>query len=106
MHDPLALNEEHLDATHERWIKLLNRRFTAVGEEYPDSEDDQCGLCRFYVPLQGIFASDWGVCTNPESQQDRHAMFEHDGCKFYSGASDWVSSYITNHKRRRTDRKD
>ena len=96
--EPLLLNEEHLNTTHERWIKLLNRPLPPVGEEWPDWTNDQCGACRFYVPLQGVFASDWGVCTNASSKLDGHAMFEHDGCESYSGASDWVSSYIANHK--------
>lgn len=41
--------------------------------------DCSCG-CRFYEPLEGILASDWGVCTNPKSHRCGLLTFEHQGC--------------------------
>ncbi|RRD03103.1 DUF3027 domain-containing protein [Arachnia propionica] len=64
---------------HQRWIKRMNR-----GGDDPNYADswawEQCGGCCFWIPLAGVFGADWGVCSNPESQFDRVAMYEHDGC--------------------------
>ena len=97
--DPLALDENHASACHERWIKKRNN--------LPNPEDncdlpeewynEQCGQCRFFVPLRGVDAlsSDWGLCSNPLSDFDRFAMFEHDGCSHYLGADAWISEYFS-----------
>ncbi len=82
----LDSNEQHFRACHERWTQRLNR-----DPGVPNYQDDwgiqQCGGCRFFVPLTGIFSDDWGGCTNPSSPSDQHIMFEHDGCAFFSPAS-------------------
>ena len=72
---------------HSRWIKERNR--------VPDESDpafneawvwEQCGACRFWLPLAGRLGADWGVCSNQRSPFDRRAMFEHDGCDFFEEA--------------------
>jgi hypothetical protein len=41
----------------------------------------QCGFCRYYIEITSKMGSDWGVCSNPDSQYDRTAVFEHWTCK-------------------------
>ena len=62
--------------THSRWIRSRNR--------VPDESDpafkeawvwEQCGICKFWLPLAGAMGADWGVCSNPASPFDREAMF-------------------------------
>lgn len=66
-------------ATHERWLDRRLRK-----QEEPDYRDEwwgaQCGACRYWVPLSGIFGDDYGGCTNPNSPRDGCVQFEHDGC--------------------------
>ncbi len=72
-------DDRHGQHCHDRWMKSRNRR-----TEDPAYQDDwyetQCGTCRYFVPLMGVFIDDWGACTNPDSEFDRRVMFEHDGC--------------------------
>jgi hypothetical protein len=42
--------------------------------------DEQCELCLYYIPLLGILGSDYGVCTNVDSEFDGVLKFEHNGC--------------------------
>jgi hypothetical protein len=70
-------------------LRRLPSDFQPYGER--DREDDwgpdcSCG-CRWYVPLQGDLAADWGVCTNPESPRAGLLTWEHQGChQFQEGA--------------------
>jgi hypothetical protein len=92
---PLIFDDDHSDETHERWIKRKNRVWPTNADDVPDAWiNEQCGQCRFYMPLQGLLSTDWGVCSNPESEFDGKVMFEHDGCEHYSGACEWVGTYI------------
>jgi hypothetical protein len=56
----------------------------------PDYQDDwygkQCLHCRFWVPVSGVFADDYGACTNPDSPFDAQVRFEHDGCEYFTPA--------------------
>ena len=94
---PLALDVEHARTCHYRWI--LRRNNLKEGEDYNSLPDEwaqqQCGECLYYVPLRGAgaFSSDWGVCSNAESPFDGRAMFEHDGCSHYEGASSWITDH-------------
>jgi hypothetical protein len=77
----------HLDACHERWTQVLNRRKGA--SNYRDEwNGEQCGACQYYVPLRGELGADWGACTNAASPFDRKVMFEHDGCNYFTAAVD------------------
>jgi hypothetical protein len=50
---------------------------------------EQCGMCRYLIPLSGAFADDYGICSNPRSDFDGLVRFEHDGCDKFSAAEDW-----------------
>ena len=77
---PLLNNETHFKECHKRWVAHTNRDINAPNK--PDEWCDQeCGLCAYYVPLTGLFAHDYGICSNPASKFDGKVMFEHDGCE-------------------------
>ena len=93
--EPLVLSQEHAALCHERWVSRMNRPWSEVTDDVRDTwTTDQCGGCRFYIPVTGALASDWGVCSNDMSPFDGRVMFEHDGCDSYSGASEWVTGYL------------
>lgn len=46
--------------------------------------DNQCGGCRFYVPLEGPLGADWGGCANRKSDRRGLVVFEHHGCPEHS----------------------
>lgn len=75
---------EFVEQCHNRWMLRRNRVQTS-----PSYQDDwygqQCGGCRFYVPLSGPLGEDYGGCTNAKSAFDKQLMFEHDGCPAYEG---------------------
>jgi len=81
------------DATHSRWRERRLRK-----TEDPAYLDEwyaqQCGGCRFWMPLTGILGSDYGGCTNPVSVRDGVVQFEHDGCDAFAPAPDdeWGSA--------------
>lgn len=78
----------HASATHERWLARRNRR-----QEDPSYQDEwyaeQCGHCRFWVPLSGALGADYGACTNQQSPFDGRVQFEHDGCDEFEAADSW-----------------
>ncbi|MCA1594853.1 MAG: DUF3027 domain-containing protein [Chloroflexi bacterium] len=93
--EPLVLDGKHAHECHVRWVKGYTRNGPARSEEEEDRwHNEQCGQCRYYVPLEGALSSDWGACTNAKSMFDGRVMFEHNGCDQYSGANEWVSSYL------------
>jgi len=92
---PLANDAEHTDKTHNRWATHRNRIIPQTEDELPDEYYNQCGECIYYIPLQGMLSSDWGVCSNSASTFDRQAMWEHDGCDNFTRACKWVSSYLS-----------
>jgi hypothetical protein len=80
-------DEGHFRACFERWSKQANRR-----QDDPQYRDEwyaqQCGACRFYVRLSGLFADDWGCCSNQRSPFDGRVRFEHDGCDQFESDDD------------------
>ena len=48
---------------------------------------EQCGGCRFWIPLVGSLGSDYGACTAAGSTFDGRVMFEHDGCPAFEAAA-------------------
>ena len=50
----------------------------------------QCGECRYFACLEGIYIEDWGVCTAATSRWDGRVVFEHDGCEaFVASLQGW-----------------
>ena len=86
---PLYLDPKHFQGTHERWNDRRNRRVESDGyrEEW---YREQCGSCKYWIPLTGVFAADYGGCSNPASMFDKQVMFEHDGCPAHESAGEWV----------------
>ena len=90
---PRPNDETFADATHSRWRERRLRK-----TEDPAYLDEwyaqQCGGCRFWMPLTGILGSDYGGCTNPVSVRDGVVQFEHDGCDAFAPAPDdeWGSA--------------
>ncbi|NJO07655.1 MAG: DUF3027 domain-containing protein [Chloroflexaceae bacterium] len=80
---------EHFDTTHARWIQ----RGMYWDRDAPDAKDEwfgkQCMTCCYYVPLSGLFAGDWGACSNAHSPLDGTVRFEHDGCEAYNENEDY-----------------
>lgn len=69
------------DAVHPAWCDRLRERFGFVSV---DGDQNQCGGCRFYMPIDGDAAADWGACGNPASDRCGHTVFEHHGCRWHS----------------------
>jgi hypothetical protein len=87
--NPRPSNDPHFAAeTHRRWRQRRHRR-----QEDPGYQEEwwgqQCGHCRFWIPLSGVLGSDYGACTNPASPFDGCIMFEHDGCEFFQPSEQW-----------------
>jgi hypothetical protein len=61
--------------THEHWATLIPRT---------EWHEDQCFLCRFYLPLAGPLGADWGACANPASPRHGAVTFEHDHCRAFA----------------------
>ncbi|MER7892562.1 DUF3027 domain-containing protein [Micromonospora sp. NPDC094482] len=78
---------DHNNHCHQRWIKQRNR--DTVDPAYPEAwYDEQCGGCRFWIPLDGELGHDYGACTNPASPFDGRVRFEHDGCAAFANRDD------------------
>jgi len=88
--DHITSAESEMDSTYERWALRRNRK-----TEAPDYKDswayEQCGECRFWIPLAGKTGLDYGVCTNYRSPRDGRAQFEHDGCDEFVNAGMWIT---------------
>jgi DUF3027 family protein len=72
----------HAAECHERWLRRSD--YLERGPRWRG----ECLWCRFYIPLAGALADDWGVCSNPASPNDGRVMFEHDGCAEFSPADE------------------
>ncbi|WP_460514774.1 DUF3027 domain-containing protein [Flindersiella endophytica] len=60
--------------------------------EYRESwYDEQCGGCRFWIPLAGSMGSDYGACANSASPFDGTIRFEHDGCDVFEQPGRWAT---------------
>lgn len=89
----------HRDDASSRWMEKMS--------DYGEWRVyEQCGGCRYYLRLAGEHPSDWGVCSNPRSDWDGLAMFEHDGCEHFEHAADgWGGPHRSyDYKRDRPDR--
>lgn len=76
---------------HDRWAKKISRDLS--NPSAPDNWVwEQCAGCLFWVPLSGIFSTDWGVCGNSISEFDGFLRFSHDGCDFYQDRTENDSS--------------
>jgi hypothetical protein len=88
MTDKLFKDHTHFRACHERWMEKRNRK-----QEEPGYKDEwyaeQCGMCKYFAPLSGAFAEDYGVCSNSSSEFDGFVRFEHDGCDVFSESEGW-----------------
>jgi hypothetical protein len=83
-------DEAFAAATHERWRKRQHRPMD--GPDYRDAwYAQQCGGCRFWLPLTGVLGDDYGACSNPASPRDGLVQFEHDGCDAFTPVreGDW-----------------
>jgi len=93
---PLALNREHTRACSARWPGHIGN--LTPGQSMSDLPDEwynnQCGQCRYYIPVMGLLGFDWGLCSSANSDFDGRVMYEHDGCSEYSGADAWVGGPI------------
>jgi hypothetical protein len=62
----------------------LSERAARAADEaehgFGDFIENQCGGCRFYIPLEGGLGSDWGLCTALGTEFFGTPKFEHDGC--------------------------
>jgi hypothetical protein len=72
----------HARKCRERWMERRHRKL-----ELPVYQEEwytqQCGICRYFVPLTSGFLVGWGVCTNENAPFDGRAMFQHDGCDLF-----------------------
>jgi hypothetical protein len=89
----LAFEKRHIARTHERWL-------AADGQTEPPR--DQCGSCRYWVPLTEPWGYDWGACTNPASVRDGTVQFEHAGCDAFERADRWTLPRPARHSGRAT----
>ena len=70
-------------------LKQLRTHFEPWGERSRENDwgpDCSCG-CRFFVPLDGSLASDWGACANPSSLRAGLLTWEHQGCREFDQGS-------------------
>jgi len=73
------MTSAELNAALERWV---DRSYaTALPEALAHGGAYQCGGCRFF----GAFDGDYGLCCNPDSENDGRVVFEHGGCPQASG---------------------
>jgi hypothetical protein len=87
--DHLNFNDAERNDVHDRWARKVNR--IAEGQPYEDAwYDQQCGACRFWLPLAGPMGADWGACANAQSPFDATTRFEHDGCDQFTGSGFWA----------------
>lgn len=75
--EPTHSRRQDCRKTHDRWVAGRSLEWIFY----------QCGDCRFFVPLDGAFIEDWGVCSNPTAAKDGMLVFEHDGCGVHRRAS-------------------
>ena len=71
-------------------MAFRNRATESDDYEYEWS-DQQYGICRYWLPLNASWGLDWGVCSNPASEFDAQARFEHDGCEHHDKAKKWMA---------------
>lgn len=82
-----GMTEKEFKTCHPRWSKKLGPTpgMLPEGSKIRDQYEmgHQCGMCRFYVPLESDLGMDWGVCAQPKSFHDGKVVFEHHTCEFF-----------------------
>ncbi|MFF9473907.1 DUF3027 domain-containing protein [Streptomyces roseolus] len=68
-------------------MQQLNRS-TGVPGYREEWFGEQCGGCRFWIPLSGKLGQDWGACTRTGPPFDGRVRFEYDGCEHFSVRDD------------------
>lgn len=74
---------------HERLWQLVTKLptdFEPYGSRSRDDDwgpDCSCG-CKYFLPLRGALAADWGVCANLQSPRSSLLTFEHMGCRLFA----------------------
>lgn len=75
--------------THARWAEKIDLNRDTSDPAYPDAWYwEQCGGCKFWLPVDGPLGGDWGVCSCSRSPFDAGLRFEHDGCDFFEAAGE------------------
>lgn len=80
------MKNDHIHAFMFTFLKRLPSDYTDYGgevERWADEDnypDCSCG-CRWFLPLDGELAYDWGVCSNPNSPRAGLLTFEHQAGK-------------------------
>ena len=69
------------------WLAVIMRPldFEPYGLRVRDGADCSCG-CRHFLPLEGEFRLDWGVCTNAQSHRCGLLTWEHMGCPHFEAS--------------------
>ncbi|MGP4102178.1 DUF3027 domain-containing protein [Nonomuraea sp. KM90] len=80
--------EAERSAIHERWVVERHRRTEDPGYQ-EEWYSEQCGGCRFWLPLAGEMGRDYGACANPAAPFDGRVRFEHDGCAAFQESGAW-----------------
>lgn len=78
-------SQEEMALIHRRWLAKMEEVEGRYGP--PKHQLAQCGGCSYYIPLEGSIGMDWGTCSNPNSNFDARAVFEHHGCEHHSHIS-------------------
>lgn len=80
-------SDEYFHQCHKRWVSRTNRDLSTL--DRPDEWVwNQCESCIYWIPLVGKFTTDWGVCSNENSDSDGLARFAHDGCDQFEERDD------------------
>ncbi len=81
-------NRSHFNECHQRWMMLRNRK-QEVRDYKEEWYAEQCGMCKYFIPLTGVFAEDYGACSSSNSKFDGMIRFEHDGCNIFEDSEVW-----------------
>ncbi len=68
-------------------FRTTNGRWSEARSANGSAPTAQCGDCRYFIPLDGAFIEDWGVCSNKASELDGGVVLEHDGCAQHERAA-------------------
>jgi hypothetical protein len=94
---PKSKDRKHYDHTHMRWMEKVKINRVIGSPDYDDAWfAEQCFGCLYFIKLEGILGSDWGVCSNELSPFDGHLMYEHDGCEYFEDQPDEGSDVTGN----------
>ena len=70
---------------HDRlWAVCRDTKDFHSGKDTDHHNKPDCSTgCKWFIPLEGMVGSDWGVCSCAQSPRAGLLTFEHMGCKFY-----------------------